>query len=47
MEKTIKKIGIDDLDRLGIIFTENDIIKYGIVNHDKVDLSDMLIQKND
>ena len=45
MEKTIKRISVSDLNKLAIIFTEQDIKDYSMMESDKLNLDDMI--KND
>lgn len=44
MLKQIKRISLDDYNKLAIVFTEEDLAKYGIVANDKLDL-DLLEQE--
>jgi len=39
----IKRIGIDDYNKLAVVFSESDIIKWGIKSGDKIDLDDCLL----
>lgn len=41
--QTIKKIGLEDVYKLGIVFTEEEVIKWGLKNLDKIDLDDCLL----
>ena len=44
MIKQIKQIGVSDLNKLAIIFDEFEIKRHGIINGDKLNLDDMLIE---
>jgi len=41
--ETIKKIGCDDLNKIGIILDDSFITKYGIKIGDKLDIDDFLL----
>ena len=47
MLKQIKRISLDDYNKLAIVFTDEELLKYSILENDKLDLEDMFLIEGD